>query len=145
MAGKFPAIPRNFPARSWRPKMVSSPRPPNPYQQASAQQASDLYSGQASSIINNANESNPYGSVSYGNAGYETIYDAQGRPTYVPRYTRTVQLSPDQQRLLGLQTQAQYNLGQTAVSQSAKMRDYLGQNVTGEGLQGWQAAAAPGA
>ena len=95
-------------------------------------------------MINNANEQNPYGSVTYGNAGYETIYDAQGRPTYVPRYTRTVSLSPDQQRLMGLQTQTQYNLGQTAVSQSARLRDYLGQTVGTEGLQGWQAAAAPG-
>lgn len=125
--------------------MVSSPKPPNPYQQAAAQQSSDLYAGQSSAIINNPNESNPYGSVTYGNAGYETVYDANGKPTYVPRYTRTVNLSPDQQRLLGLQTQTQYNLGQTAVAQSSKLKDYLGQSVNTAGLQGWKAAAAPGA
>ena len=42
-------------------------------------------------------------------------------------------------RLMGLQTQSQYNLGQTAVEQSAKLRDLLGKSVNTEGLQGWNA------
>ncbi len=58
---------------------------------------------------------------------------------YIPRYNQMQQLSPDQQRLLGLQTQQQYNLGQTGVEQSAKLRQLLGQSVDTSGLQGWNA------
>lgn len=125
--------------------MVSSPSPPNPYQQAAAQQGAELGASMGSSIINNPNQVNPYGSQSYKIAGYETIYDAQGKPQYVPRYTQTTTLSPDQMKLLGLQTQTQYNLGQTGVSQSAKLKDYLGQAINTKGMQAWNAGPnAPG-
>lgn len=123
--------------------MVSSPKPPDPYQQAAAQQGAELGAAQGSAIINNPNEVNPYGSVNYQNLGYETIYDAQGKKQYVPRYQRTVTLSPDQQKLLGLQTQSQYNLGKTAVQQSAKIGNLLNTNLDTSGLQAWQ--TGPGA
>ncbi|MER8619168.1 tail fiber domain-containing protein [Mesorhizobium sp. M1409] len=124
--------------------MVSSPSPPDPYKQASAQQAADLGASTGSSIINNPNINNPYGSQSYALAGYETIYDAQGKPQYVPRYTQNTTLSPDQQKLLGLQTQTQYNLGQTGVQQSAKLNNLLGTSLDTTGLQDWSAGQAPG-
>jgi hypothetical protein len=122
-----------------------SPKPPDPYAQAAAQQSSELGASMGSSIINNPNVVSPYGTQTYNIAGYETIYDAQGKPQYVPRYTQTQTLSPDQQRLMGLNTQMQYNMGQTGVEQSGKLRGLLGQSVNTEGLQGWQAANAPGA
>ena len=124
--------------------MVSSPSPPNPYTQAAAQQSADLYGAQASSIINNANETNPYGSVHYSNAGYETIYDAKGNPTYVPRYNRDVQLSPDQQKLLGLQTQAQGNAGQAAVTASGQLANHFKTSLDSSKWQPWSKGQAPG-
>jgi hypothetical protein len=119
--------------------MASSPKPPDPYATAAAQTNANMLSGQANAILGNVNEVNPYGSVAYNKLGYETVYDSQGRANYVPRYERNVQLSPDQERLLGLQTQGQYNLGQTAVEQSAKLRGLLGQNVDTTGLRTWNA------
>lgn len=124
--------------------MVSSPSPPNPYTQAAAQQSADLYGAQASSIVNNANETNPYGSVHYSNAGYETIYDAKGQPSYVPRYNRDVQLSPDQMRLLGLQTQAQGNAGQAAVTASGQLADHFKTSLDSSQWQPWSKGQAPG-
>lgn len=124
--------------------MVSSPKAPNPYDQAAADQSASLYSGAASSIINNANERNPYGSVSYKNLGYETLYDAKGQKTYVPRYERNVQLSPDQMKLLGLQTQAQGNAGQAAVTASSQLANQFRTPLNTQGLQAWQVAAKPG-
>jgi hypothetical protein len=124
--------------------MVSSPSAPNPYSQAAAQQSSDLYGAQASSIINNANETNPYGSVKYSNAGYETIYDAKGNPSYVPRYQRDVSLSPDQQTLLGYQTQAQGNAGQAAVTASANLADQFKTSLDPSSWQAWNAGTNPG-
>lgn len=124
--------------------MGSSPKAPNPYDQAAADQSANLYSGAASSIINNADETNPYGSVKYKNQGYETLYDAKGNKTYVPRYSRNVTLSPDQQRLLGYQTQAQGNAGQAAVTASSQLANQFKTPLSTNGLQAWQVAGKPG-
>ena len=124
--------------------MGSSPKAPNPYDQAAADQSASLYSGAASSIINNADETNPYGSVRYKNAGYETLYDAKGNKTYVPRYSRTVALSPDQQRLLGYETQAKGNAGRAAVTASGQLEKQFQNPLNTKGLTAWQHAAAPG-
>jgi hypothetical protein len=118
---------------------MKQPKPPNPYQQAAATQKSELGASMGSSIINNPNIYTPYGSQTYQNAGYETIYDAQGKPQYIPRYNQVQTLSPDQQRLLGLQTQTQYNLGQTGVQASSKLKDIMGTGVDTSGWQGWNA------
>ena len=83
--------------------MGKGPDAPDPFAQAAAQQAAELGASQGSSIINNPNQYNPYGSQTYSIAGYETIYDAQGKPQYVPRYNQTTTLSPDQMKLLGPQ------------------------------------------
>jgi hypothetical protein len=124
--------------------MVSSPKPPNPYDQAAADQSASLFSGAASSIINNANETNPYGRVQYSNAGYETLYDAKGNKTYVPRYNRNVTLSPDQQRLLGYDTMAKGNAGRAAVTASGQLEQQFKSPVNAKGLSNWQHAAKPG-
>ena len=124
--------------------MVSTPSPPNPYKQAAAQQQSDLLGSTSSAIINNANENNPYGSVSYKNLGYETVYGSDGKPMYVPRYERNVQLSPDQMKLLGLQTQAQGNAGQAAVTASSQLANQFQTPLNTQGLQNWSAAGKPG-
>jgi hypothetical protein len=125
--------------------MVSSPKPPDPYATAQAQGSANMTAAQQNSVMGNVNERNPYGSVSYNTLGYEPIYDSQGKVSYAPRYERNVQLSPDQMKLLGLQTQAQYNMGNTAVQQSAKIGSLLNTNLTTAGMQPWQMAAAPGA
>ena len=122
--------------------MGDAPDPPDPFQQGAAQQAAELGASQGSSIINNPNQYNPYGSQTYSIAGYETIYDAQGKPQYVPRYNQTTTLSPDQMKLLGLNTQTQYNLGSTAVQQSAFLKDYLGKMVNPAGWQKTNAGPA---
>lgn len=123
--------------------MVSQPKAPDPYTQAAAQQNANVGASTASAIINNANENNPYGSVKYSNIGYETIYDAKGKPQKVPRYQRDVTLSPEQQGLLNLSNQTQTNLGQLGVSQSSRLQGLLGQEMNTEGLQDWSTGAAP--
>ena len=57
------------------------------------------------------------------------IYGANGQITsYAPRYQRTTTLSPDQQKLLGLETQSKYNMGTAGVEQSAALREHLKNN-----------------
>lgn len=125
--------------------MASTPKAPDPYAQAAAQQGAELGAAQGSAIINNPNEQNAYGSVNYTNAGYETIYDAKGNPQYVPRYTRTETLSPDQMKLLGLETQTKGNAGQAAVTGSAKLAEMMKTGIDPSKWQSWQMANAPGA
>lgn len=125
--------------------MVSQPKSPDPYDTAAAQQQANVGSSAASAIINNANENSPYGSVKYSNIGYETVYDANGKPMQVPRYQRDVTLSPEQQQLFNLQNQMQQNLGQLGVSQSSRLQGLLGTNLDTTGLQDWSTGAAPNA
>jgi hypothetical protein len=124
--------------------MASTPSPPNPYDQAAAQQSANLGASEASGIINNPNEVNPYGSVNYTNSGYEVVYDAKGKPQYVPRYTRTTSLSPDQMKLLGLETQTKGNAGQAAVTASSKLADMFKTSLDPSSWQQWSNAPTPG-
>jgi hypothetical protein len=123
--------------------MVSQPKAPDPYDTASAQQSANVGSSAASAIINNANERNPYGSVTYNQIGTGTVTDANGKPISVPRYERVTELSPEQQKLLGLQNQMQANLGELGVSQSSRLQGLLGTNLDTEGLQAWESGRAP--
>jgi hypothetical protein len=123
--------------------MASQPKPPDPYAQASAQQSANVGASQASAIINNANETNPYGSVKYEQGGFETIYDAKGKPQQVPRYNRTVTLSPEQQNLLNKQNQMQGNLADLGVSQSSRLQGLLGQEMNTAGLEDWNRGETP--
>src|SRR5687767_4576362 len=124
--------------------MASQPKTPNPYDQAAAQQAAELGASQASGIINNPNEQNPYGSVNYTNAGYEVVFDAKGKPQYVPRYNRTTTLSPDQMKLLGLETQTKANAGQAGVLASSQLAEMFKTQLDPSKWQPWQNAQAPG-
>jgi hypothetical protein len=123
--------------------MVSTPSPPDPYKQAAAQQSSDLFATQASAVANNPNETNPYGAVQYTTDSWNKITDASGKTSYVPRYNRNVTLSPDQQKLLGLQTQAQGNAGQAAVTASAGLANQFKTSLDPSGWQAWNAGQAP--
>jgi hypothetical protein len=123
--------------------MVSQPKQPDPYDTASAQQQANVGSAAASAIINNADETNPYGSVKYNQIGTGTVTDANGKPISVPRYERDVTLSPDQQNLLNLQNQMQTNLGQLGVSQSSRLPGLLGTNLDTSGVQDWSTPTAP--
>jgi hypothetical protein len=119
--------------------MASSPKPPDPYKQAAADQSAAVGAAGAQSIVGNPNTYTPYGSQTYSVAGWEQVPDATGKMINVPRYNMQQQLSPDQMTLLGYQTQAGGNLGLTAVEQSARMREHLNKGVDTSGLQAWNA------
>ncbi len=118
--------------------MVSQPSSPDPYQTAGAQNAQNSFASQMSGASNNANEVNPYGSVSYNQSGQTPIYTNGQITGYSPQYTKTTSLSPDQQKLLGLETQSKYNLGTAAVNQSAGIADTLGKPVDQSSWTPWQ-------
>lgn len=125
--------------------MGKGPKPPDPYKTAQAQAGANYQTAQQNAIMGNVNEYTPYGSKEYNQIGWDPVYDSNGKMSYAPRYSSTVQLSPDQQRLLAQQTGLQYNLGNLGLSQSARLQSHLGREMDTAGLQDWQAAKAPGA
>ena len=120
--------------------MVSMPKAPDPNQVAQAQTGQNILGSWGSSIMGNANEITPYGTVNYKTSGYETITDpSSGKQYQIPRYNRTTKLSPAQQRLLNLQNQSSENLGNLAVQQSKALQGILGTPLNTEGMQDWTA------
>jgi hypothetical protein len=118
--------------------MASQPNAPDPYATAGAQNAQNAFASQFSGASSNANEVNPYGSVSYNQSGQTPIYTNGQITGYAPQWTRTTSLAPDQQKLLGLETQSKYNLGTAGVEQSARLRDALNKPVDPSQWTPWQ-------
>lgn len=118
--------------------MASQPQSPDPYQTANAQNMQNAFASQFSTAGNNANEVNPYGSVSYNQTGQTPIYTNGKLTGYSPQYTRTTTLSPDQQKLFGLESQNKYNLGTAGVEQTARLRDALNTPVDPSQWTPWQ-------
>ena len=118
--------------------MVSQPSAPDPYATAAAQNSQNQTASQYSTVAGNSNEVNPYGTVSYQAVEQVPIYTNGQVTGYAPRYQRTTTLAPDQQKLLGLETQSKYNLGTTAVEQSQRVRDTLNTPMDSSSWQPWQ-------
>jgi endosialidase-like protein len=117
--------------------MGKSPKPPDPYATAQAQGNANFMTAQQNAIMGNVNEYTPYGNKTYQQIGWDPVYDSQGRMSYAPRYQSNIQLSPDQERLLGQQTGMQYNLGNLGLSQSSRLQSLLGHEMNTEGLTPW--------
>lgn len=118
--------------------MVSQPSPPDPYATAAAQNAQNQSASQYNSVSNNADQINPYGSVSYQAIEQVPIYTNGQITGYAPRYQQTTTLSPDQQKLLGLETQTKYNLGTTGVTESANLNNALSKPMDTSSWTPWQ-------
>jgi hypothetical protein len=124
--------------------MGKTPKSPDPYAVANAQAGANLTAAQQNIAMGNANQITPYGSQTWDQSGWQTVYDSKGNATYVPRYTSTIKLSPEEEALRQQSNVARSNLGSLAVSQSAGLRDQLGRPLDTSSFQQWQAAQAPG-
>jgi len=122
--------------------MASQPQAPNPYATAAAQNQQNQSASQFNAVTGNVNEINPFGTVSYKATEQVPIYTNGQISGYAPRYERTTTLSPDQQKLYGLETQSKYNMGTAGVEQSAKLREHLNKSIDPSQWQAW--GAAPG-
>jgi len=107
----------------------SAPKAPNPAQTAAAQTASNVDTAVANSVIGNANEIGPLGSVSYSQTGTTRVGNQD-----VPQYTRTTTLSPEQQRLYDQQTQLGYQMNDLAGRQLTRLDDTLSSPLSFDGL-----------
>ena len=117
--------------------MVSSPKPPDPYKTAAAQEKSELAASQSSAIINNPNEYSPYGQVNYDIAGWEQVQGTDGKMKLVPRYNRRVTLTPAEQKIADLDTATRTNLGTTASQVSATLPGYFAKGMDTSSWAPW--------
>ena len=118
--------------------MVSQPSSPDPYATAGAQNQQNSFANMFGNAANNVNETNPYGFFFFNDTATTEIYTNGQITGYAPQTTKTTTLSPDQQKLLGLETQGKYNLGTAAVNQSANVADTLGKPVDSSSWTPWQ-------
>lgn len=109
--------------------MVSSPSPPDPYEQANAQFGSNMDSAVVNAMMNNMSEQSPLGSITYNPLGTKEFENSQGNVVEVPQWERIVTLSEDQQAILDAQNQASQSLLGIANEQLGFLGDYLGSGV----------------
>lgn len=106
-------------------KTPKAPPPPDPYRTASAQSGANRDAAISGALINNYDEDSPFGSLRYKQTGFNYYTDSQGRRVAVPKFHRSVSLSPDQQAIYDKKQAAGKNMADLAVSQSAKLNQLL--------------------
>lgn len=110
-------------------KQPKAPQAPNPEKVAQAQTTSNVNTAVANSVIGNANEVTPYGTVTYNQVGSQNVGGID-----VPQYERVTTLSPEQQQILDLNNQFDIGSGQLATSQVDRLRGILDTPITADNL-----------
>lgn len=104
----------------------SAPPPPDPVATANAQGAANREAALASLETSMIGQQTPFGTLRYQKIGESE----KGNP----QYRAITELSPDQQQLLGLQTQGQLSLGNLGVSQLGRISNAVSQPFSYEGM-----------
>ena len=121
--------------------MGKGPDYPDPKETASAQTSTNIGTAVANTMLGNANQYSPYGSVEYEQTGNKDWTNpADGKTYSLPQYNVTTTLSPEQQKLYDLSNQANTNLAQLGVSQSSRLQSLLDSPMS---LQGAPEVSAP--
>ena len=106
-------------------KSTPSPPPaPDPYATADAQTKSNVNTGIANTVMGNADQYGPDGTVKYNQRGTVNVNGQD-----IPQYDRVTTLSPDAQRLYDLQSQLGLKANEIALGQTDKIGGILNQTV----------------
>ena len=117
----------------------SPPPPPDPKETAAAQTGTNISTALANAQLGNMNRFGPDGSVTHGTDGGSTITDpTTGQSYFVPQYTQTTTLSPEQQAIKDQSDAADLNLATLANNQSGFLQDYMATpvNLDNEATEG---------
>ncbi|MEK1931548.1 MAG: tail fiber domain-containing protein, partial [Pararhizobium sp.] len=108
-----------------------APQAPDPAKTAAAQTGTNVTTALANAQLGNVNQYGPDGSVTYSQNGGTTFTDpTSGAQYFVPQYTQTTSLSPQQQAIKNQSDAASLNLGTLANQQSGFLKDYLAKPVS---------------
>jgi hypothetical protein len=107
-----------------------APAAPDPAKTAAAQTGTNVTTALANAQLGNVNQYGPDGSVTYSQNGGTTFRDpTSGASYFIPQYTQTTSLSPQQQAIKNQSDAASLNLGALANQQSAFLKNYLAKPV----------------
>ncbi|MCG4258210.1 hypothetical protein K6W27_13515 [Acetobacter senegalensis] len=124
--------------------MVSSPKAPDPYKTADAQNQYNTLTAQEQQIMNMTDQVTPYGNITYSQNGTTSVTGPDGKTYQVPRYTQTTTLNPQQQATLDQSQQAATNIASTANSLSSTGLSQLSQPVDTSGAPALQTSLGSG-
>ena len=108
--------------------MVSTPSAPSASETAQAQAEYNQDTAVTQQLLNMTNQVTPYGNVTYNQTGTGSYVGPDGKTYYVPRFTQTTTLNPEQQSTLNQTQAAANNIAGTA------------QTLSGDGLSGLKQA-----
>lgn len=119
--------------------MGSAPKPPSPQEQAEAQRKENIWTSQYNTIGSNANQYNPYGSITSAPGAKIPIYDEKGKVVgYGTQWNQTTTLSPQEQKIFNMDQANRLGLGTFANQQIKTVSDVLGKPFNTKGLPDWQ-------
>lgn len=119
--------------------MGSAPKAPDPKETAAAQRDENIWTSQYNTIGANANQYNPYGSITSSPGAKIPIYDAKGKITgYANQWNQTTKLSPKEQAIFDQEQASRLGLGQFANQQIGQLKTTLGKPFSTAGLPQWQ-------
>jgi hypothetical protein len=108
----------------------SPPAAPNPVDTARASTSTNVATSVANAFLNNTNQITPEGSVQYDPTGSYTWNDPYtGLNVNIPTFTATQTLSPQGQAIQDQSNAAKFNLAGMANAQSARLSDWLANNI----------------
>lgn len=111
-------------------KSSSSPPPaPDPKVVAAAQTATNKETAYWNALLNNVNQSTPYGSITYTDSS-NGKYD----PKKVPQISSTITLSPEQQAIYDATTKSDIELANLGADQLGRIRDSVATPYSYSGL-----------
>lgn len=106
--------------------IFKTPKAPDPYKTAAAQQATNVSTATAQQLLNQTDQVGPYGSVNYSQHGTASYTDpATGQVIKIPQFTQTTTLSPEQQALLEQENAFDKASNQIAIDQTGRIKDVL--------------------
>ena len=118
---------------------MCQPQAPNAMNTAAASNASNLFTANAQSYLNNGqSQSTPFGYTSSQQTGFNTIKGPNGEEYQIPKFTQTTNLSGNQQNLLNVQEGVQQQLLNTASKQAVGLEKTLGQGINQPNYQQFQ-------
>lgn len=113
----------------------SPPPTPDPYRVAAAQSNSNVATAIATTVLANADEVSPQGSVTYTQIGSVTItepkYDSNGNITgestrTIPRYLRTISMTPRGQQVYDASQESQLRMAEWSKQQADLLHSRMG-------------------
>jgi hypothetical protein len=126
--------------------MASSPKAPDPKEQANANNSQQAWASMFNQVGANADVSNPYGQTKSNIVGYVPYTDPYtGKTTQIPRWQQNTTLSPVQQALFDAENRGKQNFADTANEQLGLVRQKLSKPIDYSQFNDWRGyESAPG-